>query len=352
MSEEINEDGSPPPQMKSVEFREIIAEKILAALGTPVTRPISRYTVEDLMGLIQAEHEERESITRSMGKLQEQAAANLREIAEALEIDPTSVTVHELVRRARIKAQAADRSDRYNSEVIAIGTALGMDPGDTITPGEVARKAKILVEVKEAIERNGIARVKAINALRERIAGLTQSCDHFENVAASWQGAAEKAEAKIKELTDQLDNAQQTIAMDKVVMDQLRADVDFARSNAEIHDINMQSFLESHERREAELREKFELRSAKRLVRALKAEKLVRQLRSDIEELVAQIEQRRGVNSDLLHKYDRLTLALEFLWGHEKKTEFINKIEDETSGFMHELELAWGEKFPEEDPND
>lgn len=139
----------------------------------------------------------------------------------------------------------------------------------------------------------------------------------------------QRLSSEVDRLREELSEAQTSLGYGEIAKDQLREKIAFLEANAGIDRDNLQSIAEMGERREQEVREQFELQAAENLVRALTAEKTVRELQECIEELncVREDEQARAWRA--LRMYDELTLALEHKWGREKQSTFLTKVHGE-----------------------
>lgn len=155
---------------------------------------------------------------------------------------------------------------------------------------------------------------------------------------------AEEAEARLAEESQGWEErvASRTELVERVKT--LEAELAYARDTLALNQI--------HEGVGEEIKQGHELAAARNLVRALEAEKLVRDLTEDLE--VAQAEaslfsrvggQQADENaSRVLHRYDQLTLGLSYLWGDDRKEEFLRLLEGDPQ-FMDRLEAKYKKRL-------
>ncbi len=235
----------------------------------------------------------------SFTALQQHTADNYHALAEAMGLLPDGITVDELIKRAR--------QDREFIRIAEEGL------------GELERLAAQVEQLQQ--ERD---------ALRKRADGyeaaVAEIAEILEQPAPVWTEGSELWALSLWQ-----------------GVSRLKEDLKLAQANESVAALNEESLAQFHEAVENETRDKFQVKAAKWKYRALKSQRLIRQLQADLELHRATYEY---ATTGLLSDYDRLTLALSYKWGDAKKKQFLKDIEDDT--FMAKLEARWERKFPEE----
>lgn len=195
-------------------------------------------------------------------------------------------------------------------------------------------------------------------SVQELVQYIRSYVESTNDICSQMTRRAEEAEARLAEDSqgweERVASRAELVERIKTLESELastRDELELTKANEGIARDNMVTSMQVHERVEGELREDLELQAARNLVRALEAERQLREMAEALE--IAEAEAHLAANrmlpeveeraKKILEAYDELTLALSYKWGDAKKEKFLRDLENTT--LMSELEAKYRKRM-------